>query len=286
MNRLLKIAVLPLLISTAYAQGDLNVNGDQGKYTNITNTTSEKHSPDLVALNLPGINSPNINDLATSGASSASELSVDQNHIDGDELATISDPWEGYNRKMHSFNNQLDKYVTRPLAIAYEKVTPIPVQNCVSRFFSNLREPGTAVNQALQGNTFDGMKTLGRFAVNTTIGIAGLYDPATTFGMKKDYEDFGQTLAVWGWEDSRYFVAPIFGPRTVRDMVGVVGDQPLSPINSISDSNVMLGLNVLQLTDARTRLLVLDDMREQSVDEYVMIRDAWATKRVKQIQEE
>ncbi len=157
------------------------------------------------------------------------------------------------------------------------------MQNCVSSFFGNLREPGTAVNQTLQGEPLNSLRTIGRFVINTTVGIAGLYDPASYFGISKGYEDFGQTLAVWGWQDSRYLVVPLLGPRTVRDTASIVGDQPLSAIGYVENGSVMLGLNIMQLTDARTRALPFDEIRSQSIDEYVMVRDAWMKKRATQI---
>jgi phospholipid-binding lipoprotein MlaA len=144
---------------------------------------------------------------------------------------------------------------------------------------------GTAVNQTLQGKPLSGLKTLGRFVVNTTAGIVGFYDPATYIGLPKGFEDFGQTLAVWGWTDSRYFVAPIFGPRTLRDVVGIVGDQPLSPISQVDNSDVALALNAMQLTEMRARMLPYDEVREQAVDEYVMVRDAWMSNRENQIKQ-
>lgn len=278
MKAFLAVSLFLIHISKLFAQ-------DVFPYT-PAGSTSVVGYPEHVALNLPIPNSESVNDFATSGASSEAEQGLGSDEFGVQNEATVQDPWEGYNRRMYKFNNQVDKYIARPLAVAYDTVAPEALQHCVSRFFSNLREPGTAINQALQGNSFDGMRTLGRFAINTTIGIAGLYDPATLFGLKRDYEDFGQTLAIWGWEDSRYFVAPILGPRTVRDMLGIVGDQPLSPINHISNSDVVLGLNVIQLTDARVRLLPLDSVREQALDEYVMIRSAWITRRAKQIEDE
>ncbi|WP_081621897.1 MULTISPECIES: MlaA family lipoprotein [Methylotenera] len=195
----------------------------------------------------------------------------------------VNDPWEEYNRSIYSFNNGFDKAIARPLAKTYEKITSESVQNCVSSFFGNLREPGTAVNQTLQGEPLNSLRTIGRFVINTTVGIAGLYDPASYFGISKGYEDFGQTLAVWGWQDSRYLVVPLLGPRTVRDTASIVGDQPLSAIGYVENGSVMLGLNIMQLTDARTRALPFDEIRSQSIDEYVMVRDAWMKKRATQI---
>jgi len=225
----------------------------------------------------------------TSGAAASSESPTDarQDAALLHQEAIVKDPWEGYNRRMHSFNNVIDKYVARPLAVAYDKVTPQPVQSSVTRFFGNLREPGTAVNQTLQGRPLRALQSLGRFAVNTTIGVGGLFDPATNFGMPKgDGEDFGQTLATWGWRDSRYFVMPLFGPRTVRDTIGMVGDQPLSPIGYVEDSGVANGLRILQLVDARSRALPMDDARQQALDEYALVRDAWIQRRDRQIEQD
>lgn len=285
------LALLPLFVNVAHATESVHSDTFQAspvqeEQAGWKSKVTKKEPPLRLAVNLPLPGSGSINDFATSGASSASEQNAD---LDDEELidqAEISDPWEGYNRSMYKFNNGFDKYVARPLAVTYDTVTPTYVQGCVSRFFSNLREPGTAVNQALQGKPLNSIKSLGRFVMNTTLGIAGLYDPATYFGLPKGYEDFGQTLAVWGWDESRYFVAPLLGPRTLRDMVGIVGDQPLSPINQIDNSNVVLGMNIVQLTDARTRMLSYDELRHQAVDEYIMVRDAWITRRTNQINED
>ncbi len=199
----------------------------------------------------------------------------------------VPDPWEGFNRKMHGFNNAADKFVLRPLAVGYKKITPEPVQAGVSRFFANLGMPVTVVNQALQGRPGDATRSLGRFAVNTTVGIVGVFDPASHFGMPgRNDEDFGQTLATWGWHDSRYLVLPLLGPRTVRDALGIVGDQPLSPIAQIQDSGVASGLQALEIVDVRTRLLPIDQFRRDALDDYVFVRDAWIQRRNHQIQQD
>lgn len=197
-----------------------------------------------------------------------------------------SDPWEGYNRKMYSVNSGIDKVVMRPVARAYDWVTPDPVQASVSKFFGNLREPVTAVNQALQLRPGPAVQSLGRFVVNSTVGLGGLFDPATRFGMAKEQEDFGQTLATWGWRDSRYVVMPLLGPRTVRDVVGMFGDQPLSPTGRIDSASVADKLTLLQMADARARILPLDGTRELALDEYAVVRDAWMNKRTQQIEKD
>lgn len=199
----------------------------------------------------------------------------------------VRDPWEGFNRKMHSFNNVLDRFVLRPVAVGYDKITPDPVQSGVSRFFSNLRLPATAINQALQGRPGDAGQSLGRFVVNSTAGIGGVFDPAKRIGMPKpDGEDLGQTLATWGWRDSRYLVMPIMGPRTVRDALGGLGDQQLSVINQIDSSSVADKLQIMQMVDVRAQLLPTDQMRRDAIDDYTFVRDAWAQRRNRQIEQD
>ncbi len=199
----------------------------------------------------------------------------------------IRDPWEGFNRKIHNFNNATDKFVLRPVAVGYKKITPEPVQAGVSRFFANLSMPATAVNQTLQGRPGDAARSLGRFVVNTTIGIIGVFDPASHFGMPiRDDRDFGQTLATWGWRDSRYLVLPLLGPSTVRDAVGIVGDYPLSPLGYVQDSGTASGLQVLKIVDIRTRMLPIDEFRRDALDDYLFVRDAWSQRRNHQIQQD
>lgn len=222
-------------------------------------------------------------DVAEASDASQVEFDADASY----DLVLADDPWEGFNRKMHSFNNVVDRFVLRPAALGYKRVTPDSVQAGVSRFFANLSMPVTAVNQALQGRPGDAASSLGRFAVNTTIGIVGIFDPAARFGMPwPDGEDFGQTLAIWGWRDSRYLVLPLLGPRTVRDAVGLVGDLPLSPVSHIDDSTVAIGFQALEFVDARTRLLPADQLRRDALDDYLFVRDAWLQRRKHLIEQE
>ncbi|KAF1686868.1 hypothetical protein B1992_05600 [Pseudoxanthomonas broegbernensis] len=189
------------------------------------------------------------------------------------------DPWEPLNRRIHGFNNAVDRAIAKPLAKAYVAVVPPPLRLGVSNFFDNLGSPLTFVNQVLQGRPRDAVQTLGRFVVNSTLGIGGLFDPASDLKMKRRREDFGQTLGVWGWSTSRYVELPFFGPRTVRDVLGLAGDAPLSPIRQIEEDKVRIGLQGLQLVDTRVQLLSLDALREAAPDEYAMTRDAWLQRR-------
>lgn len=193
------------------------------------------------------------------------------------------DPWEHYNRGMHRFNMAVDRGVARPLATAYTKVVPQPARLGVTNFFDNLGTPLTMVNQLLQGHPVFAVQSLGRFVMNTTLGVAGLFDPASAAGIPRRSEDFGQTLGVWGWRNSRYFELPLFGPRTVRDTVGLSGDIPLSPLRQIDDSGLRFALQGLQLVDTRSQLMSLDSLRDQAPDEYALTRDAWMQRRNYQI---
>jgi len=195
-----------------------------------------------------------------------------------------NDPWEGYNRSMYSFNTKVDKYVMRPIGVAYDKVMPNVVQRRITSFFANLQEPRTLVNQVLQGRPVGAAKTLGRFVVNTTAGVGGIFDPASGLKLERADEDLGQTLAVWGWEDSRFFVAPLQGPKTVRDFVSGFGDKPLNPTGYIDDSGVSMGVTLLKIGSMRAAALPLDQMRAGALDEYALVRDMWMKKRKSQIQ--
>ncbi|MCL7714820.1 MlaA family lipoprotein [Stenotrophomonas mori] len=202
----------------------------------------------------------------------------------GDGSAPAYDPWETYNRRMHRFNLAVDRGVARPLATAYVRTVPRVARTGVSNFFSNLRSPLTLVNQLLQGRPDDAWDTLGRFLMNSTLGLGGLFDPAGKAMVPRRSEDFGQTLGVWGWRDSRYVELPFFGPRTVRDVFGLAGDTPLSPLRRIEMDKLRLGLQGLQLVDTRVQLLSLDDIRDSAVDEYALTRDAWLQRRNYQIE--
>ena len=194
------------------------------------------------------------------------------------------DPWEPLNRKVFAFNSAIDRGFAKPLAKAYAKVVPRPVRLGVTNFFSNLGQPVSALNALLQGRPKAAGQSLGRFLVNSTLGIGGIFDPATDAEIPNQSADFGQTMGVWGWRNSRYLELPLFGPRTLRDGFGLVGDAPLSPLRQVSDDPWRYGLQGLQLVDLRTRLFAVDSMREGATDEYALIRDAWMQRRAYQIQ--
>ena len=194
------------------------------------------------------------------------------------------DPWEKYNRRVHAFNMAVDRGLAKPLARAYVAAVPRPMRIGVGNFFDNLGQPVTAVNSLLQGNPRGAGNALGRFLLNSTVGIGGLFDVATKAKMPKRGEDFGQTLAVWGWQRSRYLELPMLGPRTVRDMVGLVGDARLRPVQYVEDDKTRVFLQSLQLVELRAKLLPIEGLMNQgAVDEYTLFRDMWMQRRNYQI---
>lgn len=194
------------------------------------------------------------------------------------------DPWEKYNRRVHAFNMAVDRGLAKPLARGYVAVVPRPVRAGVDNFFDNLGQPVTLVNSLLQGNPRGAANALGRFLVNSTVGIGGLFDVASKAKIPNRGEDFGQTLAVWGWQRSRYLEVPFLGPRTVRDVVGLVGDSRLRPVQYIEDDTTRASLQALQLVALRAKLLSIEGlMRQGAVDEYALFRDMWLQRRSYQV---
>ena len=222
-------------------------------------------------------------DAASSEGVSEAEQDAEALYAD----AVVWDPWERFNRKIYRFNSAADRYVVRPLALGYASVIPEPVQTGVSKFLETFSMPATAVNQALQGQPTYAMQSLGRFLVNATVGIGGIWDVATHIGIPyRDGEDFGQTLATWGWRDSRYLMIPFLGPGTVRDTLAIAGDQMLSPIRQINDSATASALQVLEIVDGRVSMLSMDQARRDAYDEYTLVRDAWTQRRNFQIRQD
>lgn len=137
-----------------------------------------------------------------------------------DSLTPEHDPYEKLNRDVWGFNQALDKVAIKPASTVYRTITPKPARRGISRIFANLEEPWSFVNNLLQGHPKRAIRNLGRFVVNTTIGVGGLADHASEMGIKDSPEDFGQTLAIWGVKSGPYLMLPLLGPSTLRDGVG------------------------------------------------------------------
>ena len=189
------------------------------------------------------------------------------------------DPWESYNRKIHAFNMGLDKAIMRPIARGYDVIMPDAPQRGVRNFFRNLAYPVTFVNLVLQGKFEDALTATGRFLINSTIGLLGFFDVATKEGIPDYNEDFGQTLATWGWKDSRYLVMPLFGPFTARDFLGRGFYGYLHPVSYWARENNNYLPMAVDLLTLRASLLPFDKDLEAADDPYTLIRDAWLQRR-------
>lgn len=197
--------------------------------------------------------------------------------------STVRDPWEKYNRHVHAFNQAIDRVFAKPVAQAYVALVPQPIRLGIGNVLNNLGQPVTLANNLLQGDPRGAANTLGRFMLNSTLGIAGIFDLATKVKIPARREDFGQTLAVWGWKQSRYVELPFLGPRTVRDVLGIGGDFKLWPVGYIEHDRTRVTLEMLELVDSRSQLLSIDGIGEGAVDEYTLFRDVWLQRRNYQI---
>jgi phospholipid-binding lipoprotein MlaA len=190
------------------------------------------------------------------------------------------DPLESFNRQVFEFNEGLDKVVLKPLAQLYGAVLPVPVQDCLSNGFSNLREPSNALNNLLQGKGAAAVSDVCRFTVNTTVGLLGCFDVATRMGLEKSREDFGQTLGVWGVGNGPFLVLPLFGPSTIRDTAGIGVETVLDVnfwINNVSVRNTIFGVRTVSF---RQELLKTDDLiSDAALDKYTFIRDGYLQRR-------
>jgi phospholipid-binding lipoprotein MlaA len=139
-------------------------------------------------------------------------------------FAEVADPWEGFNRNMYRFNFMLDKFFFLPVVHGYEYVAPVLVQHGVSNFYNNISEIRNLSNSLLQVKGKESLTTLGRFVTNSTIGIGGLFDPASKLGLARHDQDFGKTLGYWGAASGPYLVLPVFGPSSLRDASGLAVD--------------------------------------------------------------
>ncbi|MFN6961965.1 MAG: VacJ family lipoprotein [Rhodocyclaceae bacterium] len=190
------------------------------------------------------------------------------------------DPLEGFNRAMFAFNDGLDTVLIKPVAKGYDAVLPSPVRTGVTNFFGNIADLFIGVNNLLQGKPDQAFSDFGRVIINSTIGILGLFDVATEAGLEKHEEDFGQTLGRWGMGDGAYVVIPFFGPRTVRDTVGLVLDVKTDPVANLGDVSTRNSLLALRVIDNRADLLPADKVIEQAaLDKYSYVRDGYLQRR-------
>jgi len=196
-----------------------------------------------------------------------------------------NDPYESFNRGVFDFNYAVDSYLIRPVALGYRYVTPQVVRERVSNVADNLSEPFSMLNAFLQGDFTQGMVSFWRFTINTTIGIGGINDVATTAGLKSRDEDFGQTLAVWGVDSGPYLILPIFGPSNGRDAFGKLAGWFMDPVTYVVDDNgtsfAIAGGKALVTREAL--LDPIDDIYASSLDPYASFRSIYQQRRLAQI---
>ncbi|HZP87241.1 MAG TPA: VacJ family lipoprotein [Burkholderiales bacterium] len=191
------------------------------------------------------------------------------------------DPLEPLNRRVYEFNQVVDRVALKPAAKGYKAAVPLPVRGGVNSFFGNFRDVTTAVNNLLQLKVTRAASDAGRVALNSTVGLFGVFDVATRVGLEKHDEDFGQTLGWWGVKSGPYLVLPLLGPSTIRDAVGLIGDYFTDPefylIQGSPESWFVLGLRVV---NERANLLEADRLLEQAaIDRYSFLRDAYLQRR-------
>jgi phospholipid-binding lipoprotein MlaA len=198
------------------------------------------------------------------------------------------DPWEGFNRGLFGVHKTIDEAVLEPVARGYRAITPAPVRGGVRNVLRNLRGPVIFTNDVLQGEFNRAGTTAGRFVINTTIGIAGIFDPATSMGLERHDEDFGQTLAVWGVNSGPYIFVPLMGPSTVRDSAGQLIDVVFDPLTwaEFDDVDTVRAARTVIAGVAERESLIeqIDALESGALDDYVAYRSGYQLARESAIQ--
>ena len=202
----------------------------------------------------------------------------------GNAMTNSSDPWQAVNRPVFAVNDTFDKMLFKPLAKGYDALTPDPVQNSITNFFSNLGEIDNAINNLFQGKPVQFATSIGRLAINSTVGIAGLFDVAAYVGLERAQEDLCQTFGTLGMQAGPYVVLPLLGSSSIRDIPGRIVSMyinPLSWLDDVSFRNIMVGVNTI---DSRANLLAKEDIASEiSNDKYTLYRDSFLEERDFQI---
>ena len=212
------------------------------------------------------------------------------------DSARAVDPLENTNRAVYALNNRIDRVLFKPAAEIYREQLPQPFRVVVSNFFRNLGEPTTILNDILQGKGRQTINDGARFAINTTLGVFGLFDIATPLGLTHHHEDYGQTFARWGIPDGPYLVLPLFGASNLRDTAGKLPALFFSdPLFIISDEPYLgagrygllhAGFRTLHAIDLRAQLLSVDPLIEIQLDPYLFLRETYRQHRLNAINDD
>ncbi len=191
----------------------------------------------------------------------------------------VGDPWENYNRKVYVFNDALDRYALKPVAKGYKYITPDFIEIGIANFFSNIDDITVVVNDLLQGKLKQAGLDTSRLLLNSTFGVAGLFDVATPMGMPKHNEDFGQTLGKWGVAEGPYVIIPFLGPATMRSTSGLIVDWQTDPLTYVSPDWARYSFIGTEKIDERAQLLEASNLLDTVYDPYSFLRDAYVKNR-------
>lgn len=195
------------------------------------------------------------------------------------------DPFEPVNRAIFTFNLTLDRFILAPVARGYRFVTPQPVRQSVANFLANLRAPVVFANDLLQGERDRAGVTLGRFMINSSLGVFGLFDAANGLGYPPHSEDMGQTFGVWGAPAGPYLMLPLLGPSNLRDATGRVGDYFINPLNHCcieTDERLAL-FGMTAVSEREANIEAFDDLKKNSLDLYAAVRSIYTQSRAAEI---
>ena len=235
------------IVSTYIVTSILVVSCASNKTATITNNTNKTHIT---------------NESTTSIPQQSNESSVD--------------PFENYNRNAFRMNMKLDRTIVRPTTVWYINNVPSPARYTIANFYNNLRDFVTLGDDILQLNGMNSMQMLMRISINTTIGLFGFIDISSAIGLDEHKNTFGNTLKVYGWKNSSYFVIPLLGPSTVRDAIGLVPDIYFNPTwYVVNNDYISVGLFSISAVDSRSKYLDADSLLMTSLDPYVTIRDVY-----------
>ena len=209
-----------------------------------------------------------------------SACSTNPNAID------INDPWESWNRDVYGFNKGFDDVILKPLAKGYQEITPNPVDKGITNVFSNINDIGVTINDFLQFKMLQGGMDVSRFLINTTVGLAGIFDVASEINLPKHNEDFGQTLGVWGVPSGNYLVLPLIGESSPRETIGLIGDALFNPLTYVSlfggvaANAASAAASVVDAADTRSDLMSSEKIvDEASIDRYDFLKNAYLQRR-------
>lgn len=221
--------------------------------------------------------------IATGTLTSCASMNSGENQTE-ENVQVLRDPYEDYNRRAFRFNQGVDDVFINPIVRGYQTVVPAPARTGVDNALRNLNTPTVLLNQLLQGDLEGAGNALVRGIVNTFVGVGGIFDVAAKEGIEHEYEDFGQTLAVWGVDNGPYLVVPLLGPSTARDYAGFFVDSFTDPLRwylfNIEEDGLYYGKTGMTYLSLRSSLIdVLTDLENNSIDYYAATRSTYFQRR-------